>query len=205
MRVRVLPVLIALAAAAAGCGRAPAPVVPQGAILDDEMLRRFFPDMQPRQNRPRERQQVLQGLGSGVIVSEDGYILTNNHVVASAGSAGIEVGFFDGSTISAKIVGRSPNYDLAVLRVERDDLVPVRLGDSGDVVVGDPVIAIGSPLWIEGGPTVTVGVVSALRRPMEQPGLPILHNLIQTDAAINPGNSGGPLPNLQGQVVGINT
>jgi len=148
---------------------------------------------------------VEEGSGSGFVLSQDGYILTNNHVVASAGSAGIEVGFFDGSTVSAKIVGRSPNYDLAVLRVERDDLVPVRLGDSGDVVVGDPVIAIGSPLGLES--TVTSGIVSALDRPVTAGGEGDIAfiNAMQTDAAINPGNSGGPLVDAAGRVIGVNS
>jgi putative serine protease PepD len=148
---------------------------------------------------------VEEGSGSGFVISQDGYILTNNHVVASAGSAEIEVGFFDGSTISAEIVGRSPNYDLAVLRVERDDLVPVRLGDSGDVVVGDPVIAIGSPLGLES--TVTSGIVSALDRPVTAGGEGDIAfiNALQTDAAINPGNSGGPLVDAAGRVIGVNS
>ena len=148
---------------------------------------------------------VEQGSGSGFVISPDGYILTNNHVIASAGSGGIEVGFFDGTTISAEIVGQSPNYDLAVLRVERDDLIPVRLGDSADVVVGDPVIAIGSPLGLES--TVTSGIVSALDRPVTAGGEGDIAfiNALQTDAAINPGNSGGPLVDAAGRVIGVNS
>ena len=148
---------------------------------------------------------VEQGSGSGFVISPDGYILTNNHVIASAGSGGIEVGFFDGTTISAEIVGQSPNYDLAVLRVERDDLIPVGLGDSADVVVGDPVIAIGSPLGLES--TVTSGIVSALDRPVTAGGEGDIAfiNALQTDAAINPGNSGGPLVDAAGRVIGVNS
>jgi putative serine protease PepD len=148
---------------------------------------------------------VEQGSGSGFVISHDGYILTNNHVIASAGSGGIKVGFFDGTTIPAEIVGRSPNYDLAVLRVERDDLVPVRLGESADVVVGDPVIAIGSPLGLES--TVTSGIVSALDRPVTAGGEGDIAfiNALQTDAAINPGNSGGPLVDAAGRVIGVNS
>jgi serine protease Do len=101
-------------------------------------------------------------------------------------------------------VGADPTTDLALLRIEGRDLPAAPLGESASLRVGETVIAMGSPLWIEGGPSVTVGVVSGLGRSMEQPGLPMLHGLIQTDAAINPGNSGGPLVDLRGRVVGIN-
>jgi putative serine protease PepD len=149
---------------------------------------------------------VEQGSGSGFVISADGYILTNNHVVASADGGGtIEVGFFDGITTPAVIVGRSPSYDLAVLRVERQDLNPVRIGDSAGVVVGDPVIAIGSPLGFES--TVTSGIISALDRPVSAggEGETSFINALQTDAAINPGNSGGPLVDAAGRVIGVNS
>jgi putative serine protease PepD len=149
---------------------------------------------------------VEEGSGSGFVISQDGYILTNNHVVASAEGGGtIEVGLFDGTTSPAVIVGRSPSYDLAVLQVERRDLTPVRLGESGDVVVGDPVIAIGSPLGLEG--TVTSGIISALDRPVSAGGQgeTSFINALQTDAAINPGNSGGPLVDAAGRVIGVNS
>jgi putative serine protease PepD len=149
---------------------------------------------------------VEQGSGSGFVISREGYIVTNNHVVASAEGGGtIEVGFFDGTTVPAEIVGRSPSYDLAVLEVDRDDLTPARLGDSADVVVGDPVIAIGSPLGLEG--TVTSGIVSALDRPVSAggEGEASFINALQTDAAINPGNSGGPLVDAAGRVIGVNS
>jgi putative serine protease PepD len=143
--------------------------------------------------------------GSGFVISSDGYVVTNNHVVASAGQGQIELGFFDGSTETAEVVGRSPSYDLAVLRVDRDDLEPVVLGDSSDVVVGDPVIAIGSPLGLES--TVTSGIVSALDRPVTAGGQgeTSFINALQTDAAINPGNSGGPLVDAAGRVIGVNS
>jgi putative serine protease PepD len=147
-----------------------------------------------------------RGSGSGFVISQDGYILTNNHVVASAdGGGSIEVGFFDGTTVPAEIVGRSPSYDLAVLRVDRTDLTPVRIGDSADVVVGDPVIAIGSPLGLES--TVTSGIISALDRPVTAggEGETSFINALQTDAAINPGNSGGPLVDAAGRVIGVNS
>jgi putative serine protease PepD len=149
---------------------------------------------------------VDDGSGSGFVIARDGYILTNNHVVASAvGRGTIDVGFFDGTTAPAEIVGRSPSYDLAVLQVERTDLTPVRLGDSSDVVVGDPVIAIGSPLGLES--TVTSGIVSALDRPVSAggEGETSFINALQTDAAINPGNSGGPLVDAAGRVIGVNS
>ena len=143
--------------------------------------------------------------GSGFVISSDGYVVTNNHVVVPAGQGPIELGFFDGSTETAEVVGRSPSYDLAVLRVDRDDLVPVILGNSSDVVVGDPVIAIGSPLGLES--TVTSGIVSALDRPVTAGGQgeTSFINALQTDAAINPGNSGGPLVDAAGRVIGVNS
>jgi serine protease Do len=143
------------------------------------------------------------GLGSGVIVDERGHILTNNHVVE--GAEDIRVTLPDERAFRATLVGADAFTDLAVLRIEGRKLPVVPLGDSSKLAVGETVIAIGNPLWIEGGPTVTVGVVSALGRSMEQEGLPVLHNLIQTDAAINPGNSGGPLLDGAGRVIGVNT
>ncbi len=144
-----------------------------------------------------------RGLGSGVIVDRRGHILTNGHVVD--GAEEIKVTLPDERTFPGILVGADPFTDLAVVKIKGENLPTVSLGDSAKLAVGETVIAIGNPLWIEGGPTVTVGVVSALGRSMEQPDLPMLHNLIQTDAAINPGNSGGPLVNVAGQVVGINT
>jgi len=149
--------------------------------------------------------------GSGFVYSADGYVLTNNHVVAGAraatGASGsaITVTFSDGTESAGTVVGRTEGYDLAVVKVERAGLVPLTLGDSEAVVVGDPVIAIGAPLGLEG--TVTTGIVSALNRPVtagDQVSTSWI-NALQTDAAINPGNSGGPLVNLRGEVVGVNS
>jgi serine protease Do len=146
----------------------------------------------------------IRGLGSGFVVDARGFVLTNWHVVD--GAEQIKVTFADERAFTARLVGADPYSDLAVLKVDGGRKLPVlRLGLSARLRVGEPVIAIGSPLWIEGGPTVTTGVVSALGRSIEEPGLPMLHNLIQTDAAINPGNSGGPLLNRAGEVIGINT
>jgi putative serine protease PepD len=146
------------------------------------------------------------GTGSGWVLDDKGHIVTNNHVVSSAANGGkITVVLTNGKQAAAKIVGRDVSYDLAVLKVERTDLTPLPLGDSNDVVVGDPVIAVGAPLGLES--TVTTGIVSALNRPVT-PGDAddqSFINAIQTDAAINPGNSGGPLLDMQGRVIGINS
>jgi putative serine protease PepD len=144
-----------------------------------------------------------EGTGSGFVISDDGYIVTNHHVVRNADA--IELAFSDGSREEAEIVGTSASYDLAVLRVDRDDLTPVVLGNSANVAVGDPVLAIGSPLGLEG--TVTSGIVSALDRPVTAGGQgeQAFINALQTDAAINPGNSGGPLVDFQGRVIGVNS
>jgi putative serine protease PepD len=142
--------------------------------------------------------------GSGFVISADGYVVTNNHVVDGiAGS--VELIFSDGGSATADVVGVSPSYDLAVLEVDRDDLVPVRLGNSSRVAVGDPVLAIGSPLGLEG--TVTSGIISALNRPVTASGRgeTAFINALQTDAAINPGNSGGPLVDGAGRVIGVNS
>jgi serine protease Do len=146
------------------------------------------------------------GLGSGVIVDQQGHILTNNHVVE--GFDEFKVTLADGRTFQATLVGGDYFTDLALLKIEGKNLPALPLGDSSRLRIGESVIAIGSPLWIEGGPSVTVGVISGKGRSMEEPDDPdqgALHNLLQTDAAINSGNSGGPLLNLRGEVVGINT
>ena len=141
--------------------------------------------------------------GSGFIIDDRGYIVTNNHVVE--GAERITVTLADGRTFDAALVGRDPLTDLAVLKIEGDNLPTVAFGDSSMLRVGDWVVAIGNALALPGGPTVTVGVVSALGRTIQEESGVTLYDVIQTDAAINPGNSGGPLVNLQGEVVGINT
>ncbi|MGI9145730.1 MAG: S1C family serine protease [Chloroflexota bacterium] len=148
-------------------------------------------------------------MGSGVIYDAQGHILTNNHVVA--GSQQLQVSLPDKRSFPATMVGADPQTDLAVVQIESDNLPVAQLGDSGQLQVGDWVVAIGNALALPGGPTVTQGVVSALGRTVQEPGDtpnssgPFLFNAVQTDAPINPGNSGGALVNLQGQVIGINT
>jgi putative serine protease PepD len=148
-----------------------------------------------------------QGTGSGVVISKDGLVLTNNHVAGDADE--IQVTFHDGKSENAKLVKADPEKDLAVIRIEgATNLRPAKLGDSDKLRIGDTVVAIGSPLGLEG--TVTAGIVSGLDRTIPErdstgaSGREI-RGVIQTDAAINPGNSGGPLLNVSGEVVGINT
>lgn len=145
--------------------------------------------------------------GSGFVLREDGHILTNAHVVGAAvgGAAELTVVFSDGEQAPAEIVGITTDYDLAVLKVDRTDLVPLALGDSDAVRVGQSVVAVGAPLGLQG--TVTSGIVSALNRPVQAGDAEQTSfiNAIQTDAAINPGNSGGPLLDAQGRVIGINS
>ncbi len=152
------------------------------------------------------RSDAVSGTGSGFVLRSDGYILTNNHVVSGAADGGeISVVFADGSEEPAELVGRTGEYDLAVVKVDRGGLTPLALGDSDAVVVGQRVVAIGAPLGLQG--TVTEGIVSALNRPVTAGSAEetAFINAIQTDAAINPGNSGGPLVNTDGEVIGINS
>ena len=143
--------------------------------------------------------QAQTGLGSGVIISPDGYILTNNHVVEGADE--IEVTLTDSRRASARVIGTDPDTDLAVLKVELDKLPVIVLGNSDQLAVGDQVLAIGNPFGV--GQTVTSGIVSALGR--SQLGINTFENFIQTDAAINPGNSGGALVDVNGNLMGVNT
>jgi putative serine protease PepD len=148
------------------------------------------------------------GTGSGFIISSDGYIVTNNHVAGSPeGDGAIEIVFSDGSRTTGRLVGASADYDLAVVKVDKTSLPTLPLGTSANLQVGEPVVAVGSPLGLAG--TVTTGIVSSLNRPVtaggEDGGETAFINAIQTDAAINPGNSGGPLVNAAGQVIGVNS
>jgi Do/DeqQ family serine protease len=177
---RAAPAVVAVAARRA----------PRGLPPVDDPWRHFFGE--------RQRQPQI-GLGSGVIVSPEGYILTNHHVID--GAADIEVQLVDGRSASARVVGTDPETDLAVLRIDLRDLPAAVLGDPARLQVGDVVLAIGNPFNV--GQTVTSGIVSALGR--NRLGISTFENFIQTDAAINPGNSGGALVDVDGQLVGINT
>ena len=170
-------------------------VAPGHPLLDDPVFRHFFGE-RPNSG-PTQRQ---SGLGSGVIVSPDGYIVTNNHVIETADQ--IEVALNDGRKFGARLIGRDPETDLAVLKIDSDGQLPViTLAASDALTVGDVVLAIGNPFGV--GQTVTMGIVSALGR--SQLGINTFENYIQTDAAINPGNSGGALVDNSGNLVGINT
>jgi serine protease Do len=160
---------------------------------DDERFNQFFKHFFG--NQPRR---PARSLGSGFIINPDGHIMTNHHVVANASE--IRVKFSDGRELPAKLVGRDEKTDLALLKVEAKDLPVIPLGSSGDLQVGESVMAIGNPFGLE--QTVTTGIVSATGRVIGQGPY---DNFIQTDASINPGNSGGPLINARGQAVGINT
>ncbi|WP_066632572.1 S1C family serine protease [Desulfolucanica intricata] len=152
-------------------------------------------------------QNVSQGVGSGVIVSPDGYILTNDHVVGDASK--ITAILANGEKMKARRLWSDPSLDLAVIKVNAKDFPYARLGDSDSLRVGDPALAIGNPLGLRFQRTVTAGIISALNRVIAVPGEDneekIMENLIQTDASINPGNSGGPLVNARAEVIGINT
>jgi len=167
---------------------------PRNPLLNDPFFRHFFGDQgqQPVQKR--------SGLGSGVVISSEGYILTNNHVIEAADQ--IEVALNDGAKFPAHIVGKDPETDLAVLKISTQQKLPaIHFAPRDNVAVGDVVLAIGNPFGV--GQTVTMGIVSAIGR--SQLGINTFENFIQTDAAINPGNSGGALVDTHGDLVGINT
>lgn len=162
-------------------------------LMSDPFFRQFFGDELP------QHQRLLSSLGSGVIVSEDGYVLTNHHVIDGADE--IRVALRDGRETLAEVIGTDPESDLAVLRIALETLPVITLADSEQVAVGDIVMAIGNPFGV--GQTVTMGIISATGR--SHLGLSAYEDFIQTDAAINPGNSGGALIDAEGALVGINT
>ncbi|MFY9269715.1 MAG: DegQ family serine endoprotease [Candidatus Manganitrophaceae bacterium] len=168
-----------------------------GFPFDDPFFRRFFGDERQRRGAPRERRS--QSLGSGVIVDPDGYIITNNHVVAKSDEIKVLLG--DKREFKAKLVGSDPKSDLAVIKIEAKDLPTIPWGDSSRLQVGEYVLAIGNPFGLN--QTVTMGIVSAVGR--ANVGIADYEDFIQTDAAINPGNSGGALVNTHGELIGINT
>lgn len=163
-------------------------------LFDDPFFRQFF----GKGNVPK-RQRMQSSLGSGVIISTEGYVITNNHVVAKADE--IVVALQDGRESFAKVVGTDPETDIAVLKIDLDQLPVITLTSSDEISIGDVVLAIGNPFGV--GQTVTMGIISATGR--NQLGLTTFEDFIQTDAAINPGNSGGALINAHGNLIGINT
>ena len=170
----------------------------QNPFFDDPFSRRFFgEEFEPRMPAPREFQQ--QGLGSGVIVTQDGYIITNNHVVEGADE--LNVSFPDKRTFKAKVIGTDPKTDVAVIKIDATNLPALPWGDASQLEVGEMVLAVGNPFGLS--QTVTMGIISAIGR--ANVGIVDYEDFIQTDAAINPGNSGGALVNLKGELIGINT
>jgi S1-C subfamily serine protease len=186
----------------------PAIVTPEGVMDIEGILEKVQESVVTIETSASSGNGVFEGAGTGIVLSDDGLVLTNAHVIGSSDQ--IQVRLFDGASHTASLVGSSPDEDLAVIRVEGvDDLTPAELGSSDALQVGEPVIAIGNALNLGGKPSVTQGIVSAKDRSIRGPGAGgenvDLDNLVQTDAAINPGNSGGPLVDVSGQVVGVNT
>ena len=167
-------------------------VVHQSPLFSDPLFREFFGG-----GIPQER--VQRALGSGVIVSKDGYIVTNNHVVGGADTVGVRLS--DERVFPAEIIGTDPKSDVAIIKIEEKDLPAIPIGDSANLRIGSFVLAVGNPFGLE--QTVTMGIISALGR--SGLGITDYENFIQTDAAINPGNSGGALVNMNGELIGINT
>jgi len=170
----------------------------EGQMPDDDLFRQFFGGNMPNM-RQAPREQRERGLGSGVIVSPEGYILTNNHVVD--GASDVKVTLSDKREYKARVVGTDPQVDIAVLKIEASDLPAIVLGDSSKIQIGDYALAVGNPFGV--GKTVTMGIVSATGR--SHLGIEDYEDFIQTDAPINPGNSGGALINDRGELIGINT
>ena len=170
--------------------------------MGDEFFNWFFGPQHPGPRRPQDEEQRIQGAGSGVIISPNGEILTNHHVIDGirGGDTNLEVKTSDGKTYKATVLGKDKELDIALLKIEATHLPFAKLGNSDAMRIGDWVVAIGNPLGLDH--TVTQGIISAKGRQLSGPGL---ESFLQTDAAINRGNSGGPLLNLKGEVIGINT
>ena len=168
-------------------------------FFDDPFFRQFFGDNAPQK-------QVIRALGSGFIISEDGYILTNDHVVGNATK--ISVTLTTGETVSAKIIGSDAVSDVALIKIDRSGLPFVPFGNSDEIIIGEWAIGLGNPFGlfdVNSKPTVTVGVISATNMKVSAEGNRVYKDMVQTDASINAGNSGGPLVNASGEVIGINT
>jgi putative serine protease PepD len=187
----------------------PAPGATPAANLPAGSVERVAQQVIPSVVKLAVRGSMESDEGSGIVLSSDGLILTNNHVIAPAAHGGtVSAILQDGRSVPVQIVGRAPSFDLAVVRAQGvKDLTPAQLGNSSNVQVGQEVVAVGSPLGLSG--TVTSGIISALDRPVraggEGSGQDTIFDAIQTDAAINPGNSGGPLTDMQGRVIAINS
>jgi putative serine protease PepD len=198
--------LVASRSAAGGSGPLPVPA-PGSTARDKGSIAGIAAEALPGVVTIKVKGADSTGTGSGFVLKPEGYVLTNNHVVAGAAQGGdITVEFSNGTTEPARIIGRDASYDLAVIKVGRTGLPVLPLGASSSVVVGDQVIAVGAPLGLDS--TVTSGIVSALNRPVTpggEAGDQSFINAIQTDAAINPGNSGGPLLDMSGRVIGVNS
>ncbi|HEX3357353.1 MAG TPA: trypsin-like peptidase domain-containing protein [Tepidisphaeraceae bacterium] len=186
------------------------PLVDDGELLDaysravTQVVREVSPsvvNIEITQNRPNAAGRPAHGSGSGFVITPDGFIVTNSHVVHDASQ--IHVVFSDGARHEARIIGDDPETDIAVIRADASGLSPVALGDSSTLQVGQLVIAIGNPYGFQ--TTVTAGVVSAMGRTFRSASGRLIDSVIQTDAALNPGNSGGPLVNSRGEVIGVNT
>ena len=173
-----------------------------GGFQNDPFFDYFFGRPQPNQRAPKEEVPMQEGVGSGVIITNDGYIVTNNHVVD--GSSDIEVTLNDKRTFKAKLIGTDPNTDLALIKIDAEKLPVIAFGNSDSLKVGQWVLAVGNPFNLTS--TVTAGIVSAKARNINIINSQMkIESFIQTDAAVNPGNSGGALVNTQGELVGINT
>ena len=183
-------------------------VSPEESLSTVELARRLTPSVVQVATKALTTDMFNQpvpssGVGTGIILDQEGHILTNNHVVADAQD--ITVALSNGDRFPAELVGLDPTTDTAVIRIKAEGLQPAVLGSSSELQVGEEVVAIGHALGLPGGPTVTKGVISALGRSIDSDPQSTITDLIQTDAAINPGNSGGPLANSQGEVIGMNT
>ena len=168
-------------------------------FFNDPFFRQFFGEQGPQK-------QIVRGLGSGFIISEDGYILTNDHVAGNATK--ISVTLTSGETVNAELIGSDPTTDVALLKIDEDGLPFVKIGNADNIIIGEWVIALGNPFGlfeINDKPTVTVGVVSAANMKVNADGRRVYKDMIQTDASINAGNSGGPLIDANGYVIGMNT
>ena len=193
-----------------GCDSAspPGPTGPEGALPAVEIVKQLTPSVVhvfTGSVSPGSFNQLspTTGVGTGIILREDGHILTNNHVIAGADF--ITVTLHNGDSYRGRLVGGDTNPDVAILKIEATGLEPAATGSSAELQVGEDVIAIGHALALAGGPTVSKGVISALGRSIDGGLQETFVDLIQTDASINPGNSGGPLVNDRGEVIGVNT